>query len=828
MHHVRRAALLSGGAGLTDGQLLGWFLEQHSEAAFEALMRRHGPMVLGVCRRALGHAQDAEDAFQATFLVLAQRANSIVPREAVANWLYGVARRTALGAKAKAARRRAKEKQVRAMPHPLTKPEAIWQDLEPILDEELGRLPDKYRLPVLLCDLESRPRKEVARQLKIPEGTLSSRLAAARKLLAGLLSRRGVALSAGALAAALSGRAPACVPAPLFGSTLEAAAIVAAGQVAPAGLIAAEVAALVEGAKKTMFVAKLKVLVALVLTTALLGTGAGLLARQAPKAADAPGSPPPKSDKRPGSAALAAAKPFRLEGHPPGAPFASFADSGKALITVDWRGTVRLYDASTGRERRSFKTIDCSTAALAPDGKTLAVGGWKKLALYNVASGRALWEAPWPPDQQGFGRCWGVAFTPDGKRVVSGSDDCFLRVWEVASGKKQREDFLKEEGGGKRVVIALALAPDGRTLAYGAQRYSLTSEDMEKLKRGKSVLVTGLVGSLILRLRDLDTGKEVELSATVLGVQKMWWPGIRAIAMSPDGRHLAAIFQTSPGEPGPQGWFPGVIRVWDVPARRELPPFGKPQKNLVALAFSPDARTLASIRWDGTISCWEMAAGKVRRHFAAGPGKDGGTLTFAPDGRRVLSGIRVPEVWEVRGPASKDGAKPRPLAAEALKAFWADLASQDAERAHRAIGALTGAPQRSLPFLDAQIRSSTLADAPRVKRLILDLGSAKFAVREQATRELERLGETSEPALRKTLAARPAAEARRRVESLLAGEGGIIRSSEALRVARAVEALDHVGSSEARKVLEALARDLPDTWAAQQAALSLGRWEKGR
>src|SRR5207237_10498198 len=138
--------------------------------------------------------------------------------------------------------------------------------------------------------------------------------------------------------------------------------------------------------------------------------------------------------------------------------------------------------------------------------------------------------------------------------------------------------------------------------------------------------------------------------------------------------------------------------------------------------------------------------------------------------------------------------KPRPRAAGALEARWADLASQDAERPHQAIGALAGAPQRSLPFLDSQIRSSALADAPRVKSLILDLGSRKFAVRERATRELERLGETAEPALRKALAARPTAETRRRVESLLAGEGGLIRSSEALRVARAVEALDHVGS----------------------------------
>src|SRR5262245_5857577 len=142
IRQLRRAALLPDGGGLSDGELLGTFLERRDEAAFEALVRRHGPMVLGVCRRVLHDPHDAEDAFQATFLVLVRKAAAVVPREAVGNWLYGVAYRTALEARRAAARRRTKERQVKDMPHPPVGPEEAWHELRPLLDEELSRLPD--------------------------------------------------------------------------------------------------------------------------------------------------------------------------------------------------------------------------------------------------------------------------------------------------------------------------------------------------------------------------------------------------------------------------------------------------------------------------------------------------------------------------------------------------------------------------------------------------------------------------------------------------------------------------------------------------------------
>src|SRR5687768_6135116 len=145
LRHLRRRVLLRDGAGLTDGQLLGRFVERRDEAAFAALVRRHGPMVWGVCRRVLGH-QDAEDAFQAAFLVLARKAPSVLPRDMVANWLYGVARQTALKARARAARRRGREKQVAEMPESAMPDRDRSDERLALLDQELSRLPDKYRV----------------------------------------------------------------------------------------------------------------------------------------------------------------------------------------------------------------------------------------------------------------------------------------------------------------------------------------------------------------------------------------------------------------------------------------------------------------------------------------------------------------------------------------------------------------------------------------------------------------------------------------------------------------------------------------------------------
>jgi RNA polymerase sigma factor (sigma-70 family) len=277
LEHLHRVLSPPGG-DLTDGQLLARFVAVRDEASFAALVRRHGPMVLGVCRRFLRHTQDAEDCFQATFLVLARKA-SVVRREAVGSWLYAVAYRTSLEARAINARRRARERQVEDMPHPEVMPPEL-QDWRPWLDLELNRLPEKYRVVIVACDLEGQSRKDAARSLGLAEGTISSRLARGRCLLAKRQSRYGLSLSGGALAMALSaGAASAHVSASLVLATAKAAS-------GPLSAVAASVGILTKGVLQAMLLAKLKLAIGVVMVLAALGT-TGLIYRASGQSAPA-------------------------------------------------------------------------------------------------------------------------------------------------------------------------------------------------------------------------------------------------------------------------------------------------------------------------------------------------------------------------------------------------------------------------------------------------------------------------------------------------------------------------------------------------------------
>ncbi|SIO65713.1 RNA polymerase sigma factor, sigma-70 family [Singulisphaera sp. GP187] len=280
IRRIERLFHLGSVAGMSEVQLLDRFVLQHDEAAFEALVTRHGPMVLGVCRQWLRDPNDVEDAFQATFLVLVRKAGSLRDRDLLGNWLYGVAYRVAIRSRAEAAKRWTRETggvDDQADPHELSS-----QERSPWLSEEVNRLPEKYRAPIVLCYLEGRTHEEAAEQLCWPVGTVKGRLARARDLLRSRLSRRGLAPSVGVLTAALSRDASAAVPVPLIGSTVRAASTLAAAKVkgVAAGLIPAQVAHLMEGVCHAMFLSKLRVLTATIAVAGLLTASAGGLVRQ--------------------------------------------------------------------------------------------------------------------------------------------------------------------------------------------------------------------------------------------------------------------------------------------------------------------------------------------------------------------------------------------------------------------------------------------------------------------------------------------------------------------------------------------------------------------
>jgi RNA polymerase sigma factor (sigma-70 family) len=274
---VGRVTSAAGPADSTDNLLLERFARQRDEAAFAALVGRHGPMVLGVCRRILRNTQDAEDAFQATFLVLVRKIGSLARPELLANWLYGVACRTALNARAEAARRRARESPVVDRPVEGTA-EQDWRDLRPVLDEEVNRLPEVYRGPFVLCYLEGKTTDEASRQLGCPKGTVLSRLARAREQLRGRLARRGLTPSAGLFAAILTETiASASLPPALADATAKAAMQFAVGQTATGGAVSVQVATLTMGVLRTMFLAKLKTVGMLVLLLGLVASVAALV-----------------------------------------------------------------------------------------------------------------------------------------------------------------------------------------------------------------------------------------------------------------------------------------------------------------------------------------------------------------------------------------------------------------------------------------------------------------------------------------------------------------------------------------------------------------------
>jgi RNA polymerase sigma factor (sigma-70 family) len=345
-----------------DGDLLARFAATRDEAAFAELVRRYGRLVYGVCRRVTGSHDLAEDAFQAVFVVLAAKAAAVRPPSAVGAWLHGVACRTALRARTMADRRRRREAPAAALPEHAAPAPHEPPDAVAVLDEEIARLPEHYRLPVVLCELEGHGRKDAAARLGIAEGTLSSRLAAARRALADKLRRRGIALSAAGLSAALAQAATASPPAAL------AAKAAATATAAAPELVPAPVAALSHGVLRIMFLDKLKSAAPLAAITLGVLACAALAAQPG---VDTPGSPKPDSPKT--APVLFAARvpdPVPAKADPKPVP------AGPNKILLYRAGHLTMLDPDGKNEKQVSKDrgeFHPGDAKLSPDGKRIAV-----------------------------------------------------------------------------------------------------------------------------------------------------------------------------------------------------------------------------------------------------------------------------------------------------------------------------------------------------------------------------------------------------------------------------------------------------------------------
>jgi RNA polymerase sigma factor (sigma-70 family) len=608
--HLRRAALLPDGGSMSDGQLLECFVARQDETAFEVLVRRHGPMVLGVCRRVLRDSHDADDAFQATFLVLVRKAASIRQCELLGNWLYGVAYRTALDARSTAVRRRLHEKQVDTMPEPEIK-ERVDQgpDLRPFLDQELAGLPHKYRVAVVLCDLQERTRKDVARQLGIPEGTLSGRLTTARRILARRLARRGVGLSAVALTAALSqSAASASVPAPLLTTTVQAALAVAAGRTATA-VVSAKVAALTEGALRAMFITKLKIAGAALLVATIV-FGAAFVTHQPSSAQPPTGSAwaffeVPAADNDAG-------KPKVLElGSGQRGRRVVWSPDGKTLVVVTKQesmfsrkgSAIKLWDVDKGEARGTLAEdtnggLAFQHVVFSADGKTIAATVTEEKI---VPGGRMivdvvkLWDAKTLALKQTLGgdsQLVCVALSADGKLVAAGSPSKkAATVWNAESGAAERTFDT-----GEAQPWSLAFLPDSAILVVGAQKGD-----------GSGEVSLWHAGTGILRLRLLTS--------------------IRAASMtlSADGKLVAGT--NGGGED---------VDIWQIGTAKQIASLKGLAKGARSVAFAKDSNTVAAGTRDGKVLLWDVETGKLKETLE-GHGAEVYSVAFSPDGKTLAS-----------------------------------------------------------------------------------------------------------------------------------------------------------------------------------------------
>lgn len=518
----------------------------------------------------------------------------------------------------------------------------------------------------------------------------------------------------------------------------------------------------------------------------------------------------------------------RLEGHLFGVEALAFSSDGKRLISGSVGGELRIWDPTTGENLlpRPAHESYVNSVVFSPDGKTLATGSLDgTIRLWDRATTKPVSRFVGEPRR----RIWRVAFAPDGKSLVSAGDDDSLRFWDVATGRLKRSISMAKE----RTSLSLAASPDRKILAVALRGTTevrlLIGETGEELRRlagsasdghllcftpdGKQLaaLEISRSSSGILRLWDISTGKELRKWTVAT-------PG--PIAISSDGRILFmgdSAFRT------PLRMKERVFHAWDL-ASGEDHPFTVPQSaRLFSLAISPDDRMLVWGDAEGGVTLWDIAAQQARRRWK-GHLSHINSLVFAPDGKTLISGSAdtTALIWDVTGRPITE--PPLPLSAEHVRTLWEDLAGKDAGKAFDAIGLLTTSPEQAVALLKSKLRpAAEPAERRRVARLVDELDSEDFAVREKAMEQLQQLGERAEPGLREALRGKPALEVRKRIEGLLESVRAAKVSPENLRVLRAVEVLEHVDTLEARETLKTLANGAASVRLTREAKASLER-----